>query len=654
MNVDRLRTQNQQNYMENTNTKNRLAAVDDVETVRRAVNAASINVLRVALYHQTKDPDLLAMQARQLPVRGGAFSTFVVPKEHHETIREKAFAFLCKESEILDHPDLQETASLMEMFTGMKPTQAELEYGFEELGFEDIPRNATWQSKPSQDKLNNFQVTIIGSGFSGMAAAIQLERLGIKYRILERFAGLGGTWYLNNYPEARVDIPTFSYQYKFEKNYPWKSYFAAQEELQEYAEHIATKYELKQHISFETSLKAATWNEENSCWDLLIENADKQQESYSTNVIISASGLFSTAKLPDITGIDRFAGKMFHTTNWDHDYDYSGKRVALIGTGSTGTQLARGVAQNAAKLSIFQRTANWVTPIKGYHAEVSDEIRWLLNNMPGYQNWFVYSNSISEFGAQDLHELDPEWIAAGGKVNAKNQALRESLTDFIHSKVGADSDLAAKLIPDHSPMSRRLVIDNSWYDTLLRDNVDLIAGGIKEITENGIVDENGVEHDFDLIILGAGFDVSKYMWPVEYKGKDGITLESKWRKDGARAFKGLTIPDFPNLFVIYGPNSQARAGGFHSIVECLSRYIGNLLTHMLENDKGEIAVKETVFQEYNQEMDEALSKLLWEDEQGGGGYYVNEHGRAGVIMPWRLHEFYELINHTDVENYNIS
>ncbi len=634
----------------------KISAASDPAFVKRALEQASINVLRIALFHQTHDSFLSDMPVTEHELRGGALSTYVVPKNLHADIRARAFDFLVDNKAHKPDPTKQEVKHLMTLFSGQQPNSVELDYGYEELGFEAFPRDAHWSTATTQKPNHlpkDFRVAIIGSGFSGLAMAAQLGRLGFDYDIIERHSKLGGTWQVNDYPEARVDVPSFSYQYSFEKNYPWTHFFAPRDALREYAEHIAEKYQIKPNIRFDTKLIDAAWNEDTSAWSLELETDNGERSTRHYNAVVSACGLFGTALLPDINGIERFEGEMFHTTQWNHDFDYSGKRVAVIGTGSTGTQLARALAKTTSKLTIFQRTANWVTPIEGYHAEVSNELRWLFDNMPGYQNWFNYANSVSEFRMQDMHELDPQWIAKGGKVNEKNQQLRESLTQFIRHKVGGDEAMIDKLVPTHSPMSRRLVIDNQWYDTLMRDNVELVADGIQEITDTGIVDANGVTHEVDLIVLGAGFKVSQYLWPVEYKGRDGLSIEQLWNKDGARAFKGMTMPGFPNFFMIYGPNAQARAGSFHSVVESLSRYIGNLLVATLEQGKQTIEVKGEAYENYNQRLDKAMQTLLWEDEQGGGGYYVNEHGRAGVIMPWRIHEFFEMIQTPDLENYTI-
>ncbi len=624
----------------------------DESLVRNAVNEANVGVLRVALYHETKDPKLAAIPAIEWPIRGGALMAFSIPREDHDYVREKAIDYLLSGKRPAPPPTREESAALMKMFTGKDQSAEAVDYGYEELAFEVIPRDATWSKKPSSQVLDNFSVTIVGAGFSAIAAAIQLDRLGIKWRIIERHPDLGGTWHINNYPEARVDVSTFLYQYKFEKNYPWESFYAPRDELQKYANFIVDKYNLRDRMTFNTKLTEAAWDEESHRWNIVIQNQDGDLEQISSNAIISASGLFNTPKLPDIPGIKNYQGKMFHTTAWDHDFDYTGKRVALIGTGSTGLQLARGVAERAGRLTVFQRTASWVTPVKGYRSKISDGKRWLLDNMPGYNNWFVYLNYYAELQMQDFQEVDPDWVASGGRVNEKNAIFTEALKSLIRQKVGDRDDLYEKLVPDVVPMARRLVIDNDWYETVQRENVTLETGGIAEITESGIRTKDGVEHPFDLIVLSAGFDVSRYLLPADYRGVDGVTLGDLWDKDGARAFKGITLPGFPNFFMMYGPNGQARIGSFHSWAENFSRYIAGLLVHALEKGGDAIVVSRKAYDDYNGAMDEAMKGLLWETETGNG-YYVNKHGRSGVNMPWSVHHFYSMIKDIDPENYEV-
>ena len=622
----------------------------DTAFIWRALDSANLNALRIALYHQTREPRLAAMRVVQRPLRGGAFRLFALAPEHSDEVRHLAFEYLVSGQAPRPEPTKKESAELMELFTGSRPTPTEVDYGFEELSFENFPRDVTWSGEPPAERLADFRVTIIGAGFSGIAAGVLLDRLGISYRIIDRQDGIGGTWRLNGYPEARVDVPSLLYQYKFEKRYPWKSNYATRDELLEYLDHIVDSYGVRHKISLNTTLLDATWDAARSMWTLKTAEPDGSHTTLESDVVISASGLFSTPKLPDITGIESFRGAIFHSTAWEHSFDITDKRIAVIGTGSTGSQLLRGIVGPARHVTVFQRTPNWVTPLRGYRAAVPAESLWLQRTMPGYWNWLVYAHYLAELQMQELQVVDHEWRARGGRVSERNEALATSLKEFIRSKVGDDDELFEALIPPYPPLARRLVMDNEWYESLMRDDVELVTDGISRITEQGIVTADGVERDVDLIVLCAGFEVAKYLWPVPYKGRNGLTLEELWKPDGARAYLGITLPHFPNFFILYGPNGQARGGGFHSWAENLARYAVSLIVELLERNARTVEVREEAFDDYNRRLDKAHADLLWELE-GVGGYYVNEHGRSGVNMPWSVHEYYDMIRQPDLGDY---
>jgi 4-hydroxyacetophenone monooxygenase len=203
-------------------------------------------------------------------------------------------------------------------------------------------------------------------------------------------------------------------------------------------------------------------------------------------------------------------------------------------------------------------------------------------------------------------------------------------------------------------MARRLVVDNGWYDTLLRDNIELVTGGLERFTANGIIGADGIAQAYDLVVLGAGFKVSQYLWPVEYVGRSGALLADLWAKDGARAYLTVALPAFPNFFMLYGPNAGVRSGSFHSWMEILSRYICGCIVRMVESGDEAIEVRREVYDTYNTKLDDAMSQMLWESEGGGGGYYVNEFGRSGVNMPWTLGEFYDRVKAPDPDDYILS
>jgi len=277
-----------------------------------------------------------------------------------------------------------------------------------------------------------------------------------------------------------------------------------------------------------------------------------------------------------------------------------------------------------------------------YKSSTSQELRWLFDTMPCFWNWMVFSTYVADTQLQDFQALDQEWCEKGGSVSEINENLRDFLTTYIRSKFVDDPDLADKCTPSYPPFSRRIVVDNGWYDTLTRDNVELVTDGIECITERGIQTKDGTLHEFDLIVFSSGFSTSEYLWPINYEGKEGATPEKLWNKDGARAHLGMTMPGFPNFFTFYGPNGQSRGGGFHSWAEIWSRYVGKMIVQMIETESQEFEVQREIFDDYNRRMDDAMQGMLWESG-GDSGYYVNEQGRSGVNMPWSVHEFYEMV-----------
>ncbi|WP_195908552.1 NAD(P)/FAD-dependent oxidoreductase [Novosphingobium sp. Gsoil 351] len=624
----------------------------DPAFIRRAIDQSNLNALRIALYQATGDTELASMGVTTYAPSGTPFLSYVVAERDVERLKAKALAYLEAQPHFMTPvPDRAEAYRLMTLYQGEAPDPATAEYGYEELGFDEFSREALWTSRPPPRVLEEFLVTVVGAGFSGIAAGIQLDRLGIPFRILERQGDIGGTWELNDYPSARVDITTFLYQYKFVKNYPWRSHFATRDELKEYIDHVVDKFGLRNRIETDTSVTAAHWDAAKARWTVSTRRSSGERETFDCNVVISAAGLFSTPNLPEIEGIETFRGAIFHTTAWDHGFDYGNKAVGLIGTGSTGSQLMPEVALQARHLTVYQRTPHWVTPIRGYRNPVSPETRWLLDTLPGYANWFCYSHHVAQMQSQNLHEIDPVWQARGGQVNEKNEQLREGLLRYVSRKVGHRPDLMAKVVPDYAPMARRLVVDNGWYDTLLRDNVTLETSGIERFTPRGIVSRDGRETCLDLVIVGAGFKVSQYLWPVAYAGRDGANLDDLWARDGARAYLTVALPGFPNFFMLYGPNAGVRAGSFHSWMEILTRYICNALVGMIERGASTIEVRREAFDAYNRDLDAAMARMLWESEKGGGGYYVNAFGRSGVQMPWTLGEFYARVKTPNLDDF---
>ena len=623
----------------------------DREFIQNAIEQADINALRIALYQQTGDEELANMTVTFELQEGNPFRFTRLDKAHHQSVKDKALHYLLNPPQETVTPNKAEGARLMNLFCGRTLSQPDIDYAWGDLAFEGFTRGANWTNKPSEEQLEKVDITIVGAGLGGLLAAIQLTRLGLRFRIIEKHDGMGGTWWMNNYPEARVDIISFLYQYKFELGYPWKHFYPTQQELLEYVDFIVDKHQLRDKITLQTEITEAVWNEEKSLWQLTAQHADGTQSQYESNFFISASGQFLKPNVPKIPGMDSFKGRVFHSTGWDHSFDYTNKRVAVVGTGSTGAQMVTGLAAKAQSVTVFQRSPNWISRMPNYRAEIPATLQWLLQTMPGYLNWHVFSQHIAQARMDGMNEVDPDWVAQGGHFNERNDQLREMMKGYIFNAVKGDKALYKKLVPDYAPLARRPVVDNNFYASLTEPHVELVAGSVEAFTEQGVVASDGVEREFDLVVLAAGFEVEAFLWPVDYTGRDGAKLGDLWDADGPRAYLTAMLPGFPNFAMMYGPNSGLVAGSFHSWVELFSNYYCQVITHTLETGASSFEVTREAYDAFNEELDERAKTWVFQVEDTGGGYYKNAKGRSAVRLPWKTPEFYEKVATPDFSQF---
>lgn len=630
----------------------------DEAFLERALDDADLNALRLALYQATGDESLLQLPLKRTPVYGGATVQTEVADEAVPVVREKAKAFLRERaSEVTEAvPDDAHLRRMMEAFRDEYLDDREWAYRRDLAAFDPHPRLARWTGERPEIPAG-FEVAVIGAGFGGIAIGVQLEKLGIPFTVYERRAEVGGTWSRNTYPDVRVDTTNFLYQFFFEKNYPWKEYFARGPEVREYLEHVAKKYGVYDHVSFNSDVTEAEFDERSGTWRMTVV-VDGERRTVRANAVVSATGLFAKPKRFDAPGIEDFQGEVIHTAECTGEEDFTGRDVAVIGNGSTGVQMLSAVHRQVRKLGVFQRTPQWIAPRERYGEPIAPETRWLLDSMPYYWNWYCYSIATMRLAGQLTQEPDPAWKAKGGLVSEANDNLRKSLIGYIHSKVGHRPDLMDKLVPDYPPMARRMVVDNNWYATLLEDNVELVTDPIERITSSGIRTADGTERHYDVILTATGFEVEKYLWPTEYRGLGGVRLEDVWQdpaNKGPRAYLSITVPDFPNLFVIYGPNSQNRSGSLIVWMETWARYIAEGLITLIESGSRYLAVRKDVFEDYNSRLDAAMQSLIWNDpDSRDRNYYVNPFGRQQVNVPWRLTEYHELLAKFEPEDYEFS
>jgi 4-hydroxyacetophenone monooxygenase len=623
----------------------------NTDFIRRAVELADLNAVRVALYQQTKDPELT-----ELPM------ALALDDAQRELLVSKAVAWLEEHFStevLLPEPPEDELRELCGLATKEELTDVDFNARRELPAFNEFPWFARWSGEKPEIP-EGFHAVVVGSGFSGLAAAIQLSLLGIPYTLIERRAEPGGTWTINRYPDIRVDTISITYEYNFEKNFPWTEYFGRGPEVRAYLDHISNKYGVKENTKFSHDLKSATWDDDEKRYDLVIDTP-QGEVTMQANYLINAVGKFANPNLVDFPGRDTFDGQIIHPSRWPEDLDLTGKRVAVIGNGSTGVQMLQPIAEAAAQVYVFQRTPQWISPRPKYGDPIEPEIRWLLDNFPGFWHWWRYMAIASLFQTHKMLIPDPEWKSEGGHFNQVNDGLRDMLTAYIKDQVNGDEELIAKLMPDYAPFSRRPVVDNGWYKSLTRDNVELVTESIREFVPSGIETDDGTHYPVDIIVTATGFQVEKYLWPAAYIGDDGVNVHDFWSKDGARAYLGMMVPHFPNMFMLYGPNSQPLSGGtgLPAWYVIWSAYAGHLLVEMLEQGKRQVSVSEEAYWRYNEALDEEASHLLLLQDEGAPdkNYYVNTNNdqpRLQTSAPWYGPDFHRMCTEPDWNDLELS
>ncbi len=516
----------------------------------------------------------------------------------------------------------------------------------ETLGF----RAASWRV-PQVSGAIDFSVAVIGAGISGLLAATRLRHAGIEHVVLERNDDVGGTWLENRYPGAGVDTPSYLYSYSFHPR-RWSSHFGKRDEVEQYLRDVAADHALYSNIRFGTEVVAARWEAAAQRWTVTTVDADGHRSELTAHAVITATGQLNRPKIPDLPGMERFAGPLFHSARWPEDLDVAGKRVAVVGTGASAMQIVPAIADRVAELTVFQRSPQWIAPNDDYFRPISDERHWLMDNVPFYQSW--YRARLAWTFNDTVHpslQIDPDWPHPERSVNAVNDAHRRFFTRYLESELDGREDLQRKALPAYPPFGKRMLLDNGWFRALRRDNVELVTDAVAEVTPTGVRSADGHERDVDVIVLATGFDAHRLLAPIDIRGRSGASIRDVWGDDDASAYLGITVPDFPNLFLVSGPNTATGHGGSQiTIIEFQLDYILDLLSSVIEKRLGAVEVRPEVAQRYQDEVDAAHNRMIW-THRGMDNWYRNSAGRVVSTLPWRIVDYRDKTAAADLDDF---
>lgn len=498
------------------------------------------------------------------------------------------------------------------------------------------------------------QVLIVGAGPCGIAAGVKLAEAGIPYVIIEKESDVGGAWHQNGYPGASVDTPSHLYSFTFAP-WSWSRYFAPRAEVGKYLRHIADRFDVRPHIRFRTEVTSATWHDEDQEWKVAVRGPDGNEEVLTAAVFMPAVGALSRPKIPRIEGLDTFAGPVFHSARWPEGLNVTGKRVAVIGTGATSMQLVPAISGVAESVVIVQRSPQWAAPFERFQVSVPEPLRALMEQVPHYAAWFRLRQAWI-FNDKNHSSLlkDPEWPHPERSLNALNEAHRVYLTSYIERELGERTDLLPKVLPDYPPFGKRMLLDNRWFRTICRPDVILETDPLRRVGSDRLIMENGTEHRVDIVVLATGFDAVRFLAPMHIVGRSGVSLAKTWDDDNAQAFLGIAVPDFPNMFLLNGPNTQtAHGGSLMYIAECQVRYIVDVLKKMEGASLAVAEIRQDVFQDYNRRVEQAHELMVW-THPGVNSYYRNSRGRVVVNSPFRIVDIWKSTIHAEMADFSTS
>jgi cation diffusion facilitator CzcD-associated flavoprotein CzcO len=468
-----------------------------------------------------------------------------------------------------------------------------------------------------------YSAIVIGAGFGGLGQGAQFVQEGVdNFLILERGNDVGGVWRENTYPGAACDTQALVYCYSYFLNLKVSRMFAGQDELQGYLRSMVEEFGLGKHIHFGQNITATEWDQDRLLWT--VHTADGTQ--YLTRSVVAAWGQLNEPNIPDFPGIESFEGEAFHSSTWRHDLDLTGKRVASIGAAATAVQYVPEVAKIASNLTVFQRSANYILPRDQYVFSEEETAAFLADP------------ELYRKKRQEIHEFREAGFERTRRHTAASEEGVQQARAHLEAQV-ADPELRAKLTPDYDFGCKRILRSDDFYPALSRDNVDLVTEKITEFTPRGIRTADGVEHEFDVIIYATGFKSHAFQGSMRVVGRDGLRLDERWG-NAPEAYLGITVDNFPNLFLVYGPNTNLNHNSVVSMLEAQHRYISQAVEFLAADETRILEVDRSVLEKFNAHVQEELDKSAFSSECSS--WYKNEDGRvinnwSGTVNEYRAH-----------------
>ena len=477
-------------------------------------------------------------------------------------------------------------------------------------------------------------IAIIGAGFAGIGMAITLRRAGYgSITIYEKADRLGGTWRDNSYPGAGCDVPSHLYCYSFAPKPDWSRRYSPQAEILAYLEDCADRFDIRRHIRFSTEVTAASYAEDTARWSLTLDDG----ATVKSDILIASCGQLNRPLTPDLPGLDSFRGISFHSARWRHDIDLAGKRVGVIGTGASAVQIVPEIAREAASLTLFQRTPSWIIPRNDRH--YARFTQWLFRTFPAlnrlYRGW-IYAILESRFPAFRKRAALSRLLSFVARRHLRRQV--------------PDPDLRRKLTPDYPVGCKRILISDDFYPSLMRSHVQLETGAADSVTPDGVQTADGRHHALDVLIFATGFAATEFLAPIRIHGRHGQNLEDVWSR-GARAWLGMTVPDFPNMFLLYGPNTNLGHNSIIFMLECQFDHIRRLIDALRARGGGSIAAPREQATAFDRATQDSLQNTVW--AAGCASWYMTGDGRITNNWPGTTPAYRRLLRRTGPKAYDI-